>query len=313
MGVNKVVFGDVSIMDISDSTVTPETLGKGATAYDKTGEKITGAMESGICGATPDWNASEGEPGHVLNRTHWEETKISSIIERQTVAVFPDAELNGVKAMLKVGETYTIILDGETYECTAWWHAVWGVVVVGNGAFVQANGMGDDVPFSIDLSDEAGEIVAYLSASDGTHTIEVNGVSTKVHAIDSKYLPSAMENPSDRGVINVYEILELCRPSDHLYVNVGETTYGELRNLLNHAINPIAHEGVTYTGLSTVVGNHFISGKNTGYVNIVALDSDAIPCKIAIASESISSLDNNDLDNAKVATVTVTYPLGRSQ
>ena len=47
MPVNKVVFGAVAIMDISDSTVTPETLAEGATAYDKTGEKITGTMKSG--------------------------------------------------------------------------------------------------------------------------------------------------------------------------------------------------------------------------------------------------------------------------
>ena len=48
MGVNKVVFGAVAIMDISDSTVTPETLSKGVTAYDKTGEKITGTHECEI-------------------------------------------------------------------------------------------------------------------------------------------------------------------------------------------------------------------------------------------------------------------------
>lgn len=47
MPVNKVVFGAVAIMDISDSTVTPETLAEGATAYDKTGAKIEGTMKSG--------------------------------------------------------------------------------------------------------------------------------------------------------------------------------------------------------------------------------------------------------------------------
>lgn len=46
MGVNKVVFGAVAIMDISDSTVTPDKLAKGVTAYDKSGEKITGTMEA---------------------------------------------------------------------------------------------------------------------------------------------------------------------------------------------------------------------------------------------------------------------------
>ena len=45
MGVNKVVFGAVAILDISDSTVTPETLGEGVTAYDKTGEMIIGTMK----------------------------------------------------------------------------------------------------------------------------------------------------------------------------------------------------------------------------------------------------------------------------
>lgn len=46
MAVNKVVFGAVSIMDISDSTVTADKLVKGVTAYDKAGEKITGTMEA---------------------------------------------------------------------------------------------------------------------------------------------------------------------------------------------------------------------------------------------------------------------------
>ena len=44
MPINKVVYGGVTIVDISDSTVTPETLGNGVTAYDKTGAKITGNM-----------------------------------------------------------------------------------------------------------------------------------------------------------------------------------------------------------------------------------------------------------------------------
>lgn len=43
MGVNKVVFGAVSIMDISDSTVTKDTLVEGSTAYGADGEKLIGA------------------------------------------------------------------------------------------------------------------------------------------------------------------------------------------------------------------------------------------------------------------------------
>lgn len=49
MAVNKVVFGTVSIIDITDSTVTPETLAIGRIAYDKAGNRIVGT----VAGASP--------------------------------------------------------------------------------------------------------------------------------------------------------------------------------------------------------------------------------------------------------------------
>lgn len=42
MGVNKVVFGSVSIIDISDSTVSPDTLNKDEVAYGADGERVVG-------------------------------------------------------------------------------------------------------------------------------------------------------------------------------------------------------------------------------------------------------------------------------
>lgn len=42
MGVNKVEHGGKTVIDISDSTVTPETLKQGEKAYDKSGELIVG-------------------------------------------------------------------------------------------------------------------------------------------------------------------------------------------------------------------------------------------------------------------------------
>ena len=43
MGINKVEFGSTLIMDISDSTVTEDTLVEGSTAYGANGEKLIGA------------------------------------------------------------------------------------------------------------------------------------------------------------------------------------------------------------------------------------------------------------------------------
>lgn len=44
MATNKVVLGDEVLMDVSQDTVTPETLAEGATAHNADGEQIVGTM-----------------------------------------------------------------------------------------------------------------------------------------------------------------------------------------------------------------------------------------------------------------------------
>lgn len=44
MAVNKVIYGGEALIDISDSTVTPNKLIEGETAYGANGEKVVGAI-----------------------------------------------------------------------------------------------------------------------------------------------------------------------------------------------------------------------------------------------------------------------------
>lgn len=44
MAHNKVVFGDETLMDVSQDTVTPEALAEGVTAHNADGEKIVGIV-----------------------------------------------------------------------------------------------------------------------------------------------------------------------------------------------------------------------------------------------------------------------------
>lgn len=46
MAVNKVVFGDETLVDLTETSVTPETLAAGETALDKSGERITGTLDT---------------------------------------------------------------------------------------------------------------------------------------------------------------------------------------------------------------------------------------------------------------------------
>ena len=45
MAVNKVIYGNRVIIDISGSTVTPETLGAGVIAFNAKGERIVGTAK----------------------------------------------------------------------------------------------------------------------------------------------------------------------------------------------------------------------------------------------------------------------------
>lgn len=47
MAFNKVVYNGNTLIDLTEDTVTPETLAKGITAHDKSGAAIVGTMESG--------------------------------------------------------------------------------------------------------------------------------------------------------------------------------------------------------------------------------------------------------------------------
>lgn len=45
MAYNKVIYGNTTIIDLTDSTVTADTLSKGVIARNAKGERITGTLE----------------------------------------------------------------------------------------------------------------------------------------------------------------------------------------------------------------------------------------------------------------------------
>lgn len=73
MGVSKVVINNDGVenvlVDITDSTVTPETLAEGETAYGANGEKITGTMKAGSDPVQSDWLQNDTTaPDYIKNK-----------------------------------------------------------------------------------------------------------------------------------------------------------------------------------------------------------------------------------------------------
>lgn len=47
MAINKIIYNNKVLIDLTDSTVTPETLAEGVVAYNAKGERIVGTMKPG--------------------------------------------------------------------------------------------------------------------------------------------------------------------------------------------------------------------------------------------------------------------------
>lgn len=138
MAYNKfITTNGMVLLDLTDTSVTAETLAKDVTAVDKNGNKIIGTMVGG--GATEtDIFASQTVEGFALDEEmgiYW--VRFSGAI---------DANAN-----LQIGQTYFIEWDGETYECVGQdASALMNIEgTVGVGDFSSVGGVGNGEPFVI--------------------------------------------------------------------------------------------------------------------------------------------------------------------
>ena len=98
MAVNKVVFSENTIMDISDSTVTSETLVQGVTAYSANGEKITGVLNP------------------LQSELIWENASPDSSFEPQTITL-DLSQYEQIEIIFKVSDANTFMSwSGNGYE-----------------------------------------------------------------------------------------------------------------------------------------------------------------------------------------------------
>lgn len=149
----------------------------------------------GNAGESSNWLAAEGEPGHVLNRTHYEETVVNEVewLAEQTFMFAETGGKNLCSTVNPIGESivagvkYTVVFDGEHYECVA--HSTGQNI--GNMSLTNASAEDTGEPFRI-ATINAGAKLQMFATTDGEHTISIYKVSeeTIVHKLPVKYLPN---------------------------------------------------------------------------------------------------------------------------
>ena len=165
MAVNKVVYGDKTRVDLTNDSVTPDTLAEGATAHDASGAQITGTMKSGGgASVQSDWNQTdETAADFIKNKPFGDElTELMPVTEMTAVTdeglgvplVYLDVSL-----FADIPLALQVTFNGIKYEC---------VVSAFGGAYAYGNlGLFEDMP-------DTGEPFLIIAAlGDGFATIVV--------------------------------------------------------------------------------------------------------------------------------------------
>lgn len=155
--------------------------------WEQLSERI-GALEKGSAGGMADWNADEGDPGHILGRTHWSEWSEQALVQELPLTFEGGVSLQQGTLPFLEGESYRIIWDGEEYTCVCspWVFEGMDALAVGNAAMVGGSDTGE--PFAVGSIDAMGMWGVF--AADGLpHILTVIGRVETVHRLDEKYLP----------------------------------------------------------------------------------------------------------------------------
>ena len=211
-------------------------------------------------GAQADWNAAEGQPGHVLNRTHWEENRRTEVLAELT---FTSYSGNGTSLKepigLTAGKTYIVNWNGVEYKCKAFtiqlaFEAGVNLTATGIGDWDSINNNTEPVtgePFGIfeytqpELIETFGKALYIKPREDTIHdcTVSIYEESEIIHKLDAKYLPNGI--PYSEGGGGITELL----PPTQLEGGEGEfylpASYGI--SLVDGGSYVVNWNGVDYT------------------------------------------------------------------
>lgn len=177
--------------EIPSKLPNPHALTINGKTYDGS-SAVSVTVEGGSGGGGADWNAAEGEPGHVKHRTHWIDVDIVEILPETQAKIQSsqyDKALSFVPMLeVKQGDIITVAINGMEYKCAA---QLWqnNMYVFGDGNYFGFGNSGAGEPFC----------VLYMAGSNsGVYvkqdcTISIYKDNSIIHKLDKKFLPDALQ------------------------------------------------------------------------------------------------------------------------
>lgn len=159
---------------------------------------------------TPDWNAAEGESGHVLNRTHYSEKTYETFYENESEGLSSvSVSESGLTTAYLANPRFSPLVSGVTYRVT-----VNGVVrgeckcFVGASGFTYVRSDGPSGEGYFDTTNRDG--FCLYTAYEGQPIGNINGLrgsdiscrlliekvtAENVHVLDPKFIPDSVKVP----------------------------------------------------------------------------------------------------------------------
>lgn len=262
------------IEDATDPTADPGT-DPTLPIWAQLKQDVEELKKGGTGGAQSDWNAAEGQPGHILNRTHWTESGAAREILPETALMMTTNVMPiTTDFYLTIGETYTVMWNGVTYTCVAREVVDDNVsgVVVGDVYTASDGAVGtapSGEPFALFIFPNEivadGKLFAAVTPLDGSReaTIAIRQDGEIVHKIDNKYLPvggtdlGAVKNGGN-VVINEDGTMTAPESGGNVDFQVGETLKLENGVLSVNTTDNVEQDNtlpITSAGVFATVGN----------------------------------------------------------
>ena len=155
---------------------------------------------AGNSGVQPDWNQNDAtKPDYVKNRPFYTNDFLDMLMEKTTVEFTKNGSIYSSTGSyhfseMQFGETYQVIWDGTTYECTC--AEFEGDAVLGN---LSIQGVGEDTgePFVYGFAS------FYTLDNSASHTISIWRMTKGIIKIEEKYIPELQYmdkvNPTGHG------------------------------------------------------------------------------------------------------------------
>lgn len=184
-------------------------------------------------GTYPDWNASDGEPGHILNRPFYEEPRVLFDQVIDFTQENPEAGTYIVNEAwpINAGDTVVVTWDGVRYECVATTHQ-FGVVFGDFSGMMGGESTGE--PFMGMVSSAQG-ISGIMAKDPAVYSVKVEAM--EIQTLDPKFIPAGVGG----GVTILYANID----DPYVYKN---TNYREEDKLTKSELLGYIRSGIVVIG-----------------------------------------------------------------